>query len=385
MEQLYNAMLAGMQIPQAAPPSQKGEASQKDSFQKLLEQKRADAPQTSEKEKGDAPQNTQKTQDAQKTQETQETGEPQKLQTAVPKDGKILEEQMTLAAMLMMQNPLAVEVAGENQQVPEDSNLEEGLAIVGCADNEEGGFETASWVSVAAGTGENPGEPNAVAGEWTETQNKLETSPETQAEAPEEGVDEENPSVEIKVETGKAEFQKAETSDAEETPDFQGADTETPVFEDVRAVPVKVGEASKTEEAAEPMEKQIGPKLTEALRSGETRVEIQLNPENLGKVTVEMTWSRDGGLLVQVHAENSRTQNLLEKNTAGLEALLSRETQQEVRVEVPRQEESQRQDLYEQQQEQHRRHQQEERRKQESSGEDFLQQLRLGLIPLEGE
>ena len=75
MEQLYNAMLAGMQIPQAAPPSQKGEASQKDSFQKLLEQKRADAPQTSEKEKGDAPQNTQKTQDAQKTQETQETGE----------------------------------------------------------------------------------------------------------------------------------------------------------------------------------------------------------------------------------------------------------------------------------------------------------------------
>ena len=142
------------------------------------------------------------------------------------------------------------------------------------------------------------------------------------------------------------------------------------MFEDVRAVPVKVGEASKTEEAAEPMEKQIGPKLTEALRSGETRVEIQLNPENLGKVTVEMTWSRDGGLLVQVHAENSRTQNLLEKNTAGLEALLSRETQQEVRVEVPRQEESQRQD---------------ERRKQESSGEDFLQQLRLGLIPLEGE
>ena len=49
-----------------------------------------------------------------------------------------------------------------------------------------------------------------------------------------------------------------------------------------------------------------------------------------------------------------------------------------------KQEESQREDLYEQQQEQHRRRQQEQRRKQES-GEDFLQQLRLGLIPLEGE
>ena len=53
-------------------------------------------------------------------------------------------------------------------------------------------------------------------------------------------------------------------------------------------------------------------------------------------------------------------------------------------MEVPRQEESQRQDLYEQQQEQHRQRQQEQRRKQ-TSGEDFLQQLRLGLIPLDGE
>ena len=68
-----------------------------------------------------------------------------------------------------------------------------------------------------------------------------------------------------------------------------------------------------------------------------------------------------------------------------LAQLLGREARQEVRVEVPRQEESQRQDLYEQQQEHHQRHQQEQRRRQERSGEDFLQQLRLGLIPMDGE
>ena len=147
---------------------------------------------------------------------------------------------------------------------------------------------------------------------------------------------------------------------------------------------MKVGEAPKADDAGEPVEKQIGPKLTEALRNGETRVELQLTPENLGKVTVEMTWSKDGGLVVQLHAENRSTQELLNKNSAGLEQLLGREAQQEVRVEVPRQEESQRQDLYEQQQERHQRRQQEQRRKQES-GEDFLQQLRLGLIPLDGE
>ena len=203
-------------------------------------------------------------------------------------------------------------------------------------------------------------------------------------EAPEAARETEGRTVEIKVETGRAGAQETEASDTEEAPELQGAETEAPVFEDVKAVPVKVGEAPKAAETEEPMENQIAPRLTEALRNGETRVELQLTPENLGKVTVEMTWSKDGGLVVQLHAENRETQNLLSKNTTGLEQLLGREAQQEVRVEVPRQEESQRQDLYEQQQEQHRRQQQEQRRKQES-GEDFLQQLRLGLIPLDGE
>ena len=172
-------------------------------------------------------------------------------------------------------------------------------------------------------------------------------------------------------------------SDLQDTPE-EGM-PEAPVFQDVREIPVKVGEAPKAAETEEPMENQIAPRLTEALRNGETRVELQLTPENLGKVTVEMTWSRDGGLVVQLHAENRETQNLLSKNTAGVEQLLGREAQQEVRVEVPRQEESQRQDLYEQQQEHQQRRQQEQRRKQETGGEDFLQQLRLGLIPVDGE
>ena len=190
----------------------------------------------------------------------------------------------------------------------------------------------------------------------------------------------EAPVVELEAKTVETGTPQNETDS--ETP--EEAPAETSVFGEVEAAPVKVGEAPKAAETQEPVEKQIGPKLAEALQNGETRVEIQLTPENLGKVTVEMTWSRDGGLVVQLHAENRETQNLLSKNTAGLEQLLGREAQQEVRVEVPRQEESQRQDLYEQQQEQHRQRQQEQRRKQ-TSGEDFLQQLRLGLIPLDGE
>ena len=148
---------------------------------------------------------------------------------------------------------------------------------------------------------------------------------------------------------------------------------------------MKVGEAPKARESEQPMEEQIAPKLAQALREGETRVEIQLTPENLGKITVEMTQGRDGGLVVQIHAEDRGTQELLGKHTTNLAEMLGRETEQEVRVEVPRQEESQRQDLYDQQQGQRQRRQQEQRREPETSSEDFLQQLRLGLIPLEGE
>ena len=42
----------------------------------------------------------------------------------------------------------------------------------------------------------------------------------------------------------------------------------------MKAVPVKVGEAPKAAETEEPMENQIAPRLTEALRNGETRVEL---------------------------------------------------------------------------------------------------------------
>ena len=365
MEQLINTMLANTQIPQAAPAVKKGESSQpKDGFQKLLEQKQTD--QAPKPEKSEAPQNPQEAQGAQETVE----GQP------AFKDGRELEERMALAAMAMMQTPV---VPAEQAAVPEEV-LAEGaadeiapLAAETLLNPEERRFapETETLEAPLA-----EGEGQAAA--------RTEELPQT-IEAPEASQSAEERTVEVKVETGRAEAPDTEAPDAEESPDFQGAEAETPVFEDVKAVPVKVGEAPRAAADAEPVEKQIAPKLTEALQNGETRVELQLTPENLGKVTVEMTWSKDGGLVVQMHAENRGTQELLGKNTAGLEQLLGRETGQEVRVEVPRQEESQRQDLYEQQQEHHQRRQQEQRQRHETSGEDFLQQLRLGLIPLDGE
>lgn len=368
MEQLINTMLANAQIPQAAPAAKKGESSaQKDGFQKLLEQKQTDS--APRQEKAETPQ---KPQDAQSAEKPQEADASQEVQAA-PKSEKELEDQMALAAMAMLQNPVVPVEQAMTPEVQAEAAVDVSapLAAETLLTPEEQSFVPEAEQPAA--------EVPAEEGQTLDQAVRAEELPQA-IEAPEAARETEGRTVEVKVETGEA--PEAETADTEETP--QGAETETPVFEDVRAVPVKVGEAPKAPETQKAPEEQIAPRLTEALQNGETHVELQLTPENLGKVTVEMTWSKDGGLVVQLHAENRETQNLLSKNSSGLEQLLGREVQQEVRVEVPRQEESQRQDLYEQQQEHHRHQQQEQRRKRES-GEDFLQQLRLGLIPMDGE
>ena len=372
MEQLINTMLANTQIPQIPQPGKKGDsAGQKDGFQKLLEQK-ADASPASKPEKTET---TQKPQDAQDSQKPQENGETQQVQDG-PENGKELEERMVLTAMAMLQNPVvpleqAMTPEFQNEALADEDAPLAAEALLPAEDRKLVPEGEARTLENLAGDGEKEAVDQTLAEELPQA-----------IQAPEASQETEGRTVEVKVEAG--EDASPEAADAGETAEPQGGELDTPVFEEVKAVPVKVGEAPKAAETEAPVEKQIAPKLTEALQNGETRVELQLTPENLGKVTVEMTWSKDGTLAVQMHAENRGTQDLLAKSTNELAQLLGREAQQEVRVEVPRQEESQRQDLYEQQQEHQQRRQQEQRRKQETGGEDFLQQLRLGLIPLDG-
>ena len=392
MEQLINTMLANVKA--TVPVVRKGESSaQKEGFQKLLEQKQADAAPAPRPEKAET---AEKPQEAQNTQKPQEAEQTQPAVQTAPEDGKVLEEQMTLAAMLMMQDPLAAEIVKEIPQAPADPNGGEGLVPVEGAGSEEGGLQMVSWMPQEAEGGEKPDGLDAAAPEWiegqTQAEGEAEVLPKAQIEVPPEAeAKAESPVMEIKVESGRAETRDADTSEGEELPEPQGAEVEAPVFEEVKAVPVKVGEAPRAAETAETenIGEQIGPKLIEITsvtgEAGGQSVTIDLDPANLGKLQIEVGLSKDGTLYVHVNAENSRTQNLLSRNSESLAAILGKYTQQEVRVEVPRQEESQRQDLYEQQQQQNQHRRQEERRRQQSSGEDFLQQLRLGLIPMDGE
>ena len=159
------------------------------------------------------------------------------------------------------------------------------------------------------------------------------------------------------------------------------------IFHDVKAAPIKVGEAPEMEQA-DPIQ-QIDTQLAQALQKGESVVRIQLTPENLGEVTVEISRSAEGVLRVALSASSADTRSLLERHAGDLQGMLSGRTEQSVEVSVQRQQESQ-QDQNQQhsydghngsaQDGQDRRRQQREH----TTPEDFMQQLRLGLIPDEG-
>lgn len=181
--------------------------------------------------------------------------------------------------------------------------------------------------------------------------------------------------------------EKQETDDQPEETDA-GGDV-TPLFEDVKATPVKVAEPMReTVELEAPDAKiQLSEHLTAAIDLSQNKVELTLTPESLGKLTVEISRDGNGALSIVLSAANPKAAALLERHAGGLQELLAANTKTDVRVEVQESQESPRQFLNpdgnpneRQQGQQHR----EEKAHKESDGADFLQRLRLGLTDLSG-
>lgn len=352
MDQIYNSMLFMAQVPAERPAGKPAQSQESDSFQKQMEQasgKTESKPETSVQD------------------------QPQEGPVTV-EDPQELEKQMALAAMAVMQNPV---VPVEQVTAPEETAVTEVSGVEIVTETAEAPVVTVPETAETAEIVPEEGVEQPV-----EQLSQEQAKP---AEAETQTAEDAGAELEVKVTTG-------ETGGAEQETDTQDAPeegmAEAPVFRDVREIPVKVGEAPAAEETPEtPVEDQIGPKLAEALKSGDTRVEIQLAPDTLGKVTVEVTLREDGALHIALHAENSQTRGLLERSADNLMAMLGRDARQEVQVEVPRQQESQQQNFYDGQQgREHQGRQQEQEHQQErQGGEDFLQQLRLGLVPGDGE
>lgn len=175
----------------------------------------------------------------------------------------------------------------------------------------------------------------------------------------------------------------------QELPELDSVQTEgaaQPLFDRTEHMPVKVGEAD-TLDATEPdFAPRLAKAITEAEQEGARHVELKLAPEHLGKLSVELTQGKDGVLHIVFHAENEQAMKLLQEHSATLVSMLHGSHSGEIQVEVPRPQQGEQpwQQPEQQPGQQHGRNPQEQGR-QRQSAEDFLQQLRLGLMGVEAE
>lgn len=182
--------------------------------------------------------------------------------------------------------------------------------------------------------------------------------------------------------------------DGEDDPQIELLDVEQApqrLFQDVKAAPVKVGEAYGAEQPDEAdVVRQVENQIAQAIERGDSTVTVKLNPENLGEVTVQVSMKAGGELLVAISARSDDTRALLERHSANLQELLSNRVRESVEVNVQRQQESQQNQNQQHSYDGHNGHPQDEQRerrrqREHTSSQDFMQQLRLGLIPADGE
>ena len=175
----------------------------------------------------------------------------------------------------------------------------------------------------------------------------------------------------------------------QELPELDSVQTEgaaQPLFDRTEHMPVKVGEAD-TLDATEPdFAPRLAKAITEAEQEGARHVELKLAPEHLGRLSVELTQGKDGVLHIVFHAEYEQAMKLLQEHSATLVSMLHGSHSGEIQVEVPRPQQGEQpwQQPEQQPGQQHGRNPQEQGRQRQST-EDFLQQLRLGLLGVEAE
>lgn len=174
---------------------------------------------------------------------------------------------------------------------------------------------------------------------------------------------------------------KNETSETEKPEIKQTEVQNTPLFQNVESTPIKVGEKAPVLDTQSPnMEQDLKDIIKYNLKADGDKIEIQLNPSNLGKITVELV-QKDGSMSVLVTAENSKTLSLLAQHAGGIETMMQERLSQPVQVFIEQQQPEQQ---FNDSQKQNNRQNQNNQNNKPSKDEqqNFIDQLRLGLYNL---
>lgn len=380
-DQIQSGMLAMMQVMaaqnQVPQIGTRKTGESQDDFQKMLEQKSQPA---KEEAKPQQPEKAQQPEEAPEQPQQTEQGQPQEDGHAMVKrlaEAGVIPVDAANAYLMQVQQPVqpeqpeaeiqAVPVAQDGQLLTPEFQQPDQAAVI---QQPEEIFS------------QQPVQPEQVLQAEPQAEQPVEAV--QQNLAPETPVEREAPVQAQQAPVEQAQPQQEEQDGLEQMDVSQGAQ---PLFRDVEAAPIKVGEAEQPEQSRQAdVSQQIAGPLSQALAMGQSKVEIHLNPEYLGSVKVEITQSAEGILRVALTAESSETRGLLEKHAANLQTLLGRE-QQTVEVEVQRQQNNQQpqDNPYEEGHNGQNRQQPRQHRQQKGDGQDFLQKLRLGLEPVEAE
>lgn len=173
-----------------------------------------------------------------------------------------------------------------------------------------------------------------------------------------------------------------ETESKEEPVLVEGQTQGTRVFEKVEASTVKVGETVNAD--SPDFDNVMAKVISQADENGESTITILLTPENLGTVTIQLTKSSDGVLQIVMQAADSAAAKLLGSHADSIVAALH-SNGTTVTVEVEAQEIPENRDDLDSDQNKENQGQEEKEKESEEEitiSEDFMQQLRLGLVNL---
>lgn len=144
-------------------------------------------------------------------------------------------------------------------------------------------------------------------------------------------------------------------------------------------VVVKLGDTTPLD--GKQVEKSLGDTVLLKMADNQNEFDIQLAPENLGKLHIKISME-EGNVKVMISCEESKTMSLLSEHAKGIGNLISQNLNEhkEVHVEVREEDTYWNQDKQQEGQQRQDQRQQQSSQKQEPDTDDFLNQLRLGLV-----
>lgn len=178
---------------------------------------------------------------------------------------------------------------------------------------------------------------------------------------------------------------ESKTTDNQEKPSLETAPKETSSVlepqkqikpESTEVITVKVGDGQTI--SSEKLVTEVAKNIT-IKTDGKNEYELQLDPENLGKIKVKLLFE-DGKLSVSLLCNNSKTANLLSEGISNLGQAIQQNTKSEVTVNVS--EESYLNDNQNQQDKHNNQNQQQQRNNKQDETE-FADTMKLGLWEIE--